>query len=97
MIVVSKYILPLSCQDLSLNIAICLKLDGSISRNCMKVLCLDVQCVCFLVDNINSTFGGTRMGKTKTENKKKNFSILKRTALVYSRDIRECGSGQHTF
>lgn len=54
----------------------------------MKVLCLDVQCVCFLVDNNNSTFGGTRMGKTKTENKKKNFSILKRTALVYSRDIR---------
>lgn len=49
MIVVSKYVLPLSCQDLSLKIAICLKLDGSISRNCMKVLCLDVQCVCFLV------------------------------------------------
>lgn len=73
MIVVSKYILPLSCQDLSLKIAVCLKLDGSISRNCMKVLCLDVQCVCFLVDNNNSTFGGTRMGKTKTENKKKNF------------------------
>jgi hypothetical protein len=35
MFVVSKYILPLSCQDLSLKIAICLKLDGSISRNCM--------------------------------------------------------------
>jgi hypothetical protein len=75
MIVVSKYILPLSCQDLSLKIAICLKLDGSISRNCMKILCLDVQCVCFLVDNNNSTLVEQEWAKQKQKIKRKTFQF----------------------